>query len=103
MTKNDMIEKVKVLKEILRRDGFVIDGIFGSYARGDYTDKSDVDILYHLDKTFLDKYSGFIGFKRLDEIKSIISKAINKEIDLAPQNNLSSTAKKYILKDVLYV
>ncbi|MEA1952773.1 MAG: nucleotidyltransferase domain-containing protein [Campylobacterota bacterium] len=103
MTKNEILQKIKVLKETLSKDGFVIDGIFGSYARGDYTEKSDVDILYHLDKTFLDKYSGFIGFKRLDEIKKIISKAINKEIDLAPKNNLSSTAKKYIMKDVLYV
>ena len=98
-----MLQKVKALKKILSNDGFVIDGIFGSYARGDYTDKSDVDILYHLDKTFLDKYSGFIGFKRLDEIKTFISKSINKKIDIAPRNNLSSTAQKYILKDVLYV
>ena len=103
MPKNEILEKIKVLKTVLIKDGFIIDGIFGSYARGDYSDKSDVDILYHLDKTFLDKYSGFIGFKRLDEIKKVISKSVNKEIDLAPLNNLSSTAKKYILKDVLYV
>ncbi|MFK5975157.1 MAG: nucleotidyltransferase domain-containing protein [Sulfurovum sp.] len=103
MTKNEILQKVKALKKILIKDGFVIDGIFGSYARGDYTDKSDVDILYHLEKDFLDKYSGFIGFHRLDEIKKIIADAIHKEIDLAPINNLSSTAQKYILKDVLYV
>lgn len=103
MTKSEILKKVKSLKETLSKDGFVIDGIFGSYARGDYTDKSDVDILYHLDKRFLDKYSGFIGFKRLDEIKEMIANSINKDIDLAPKNNLSSTAQKYIMKDVLYV
>jgi len=62
-----------------------------------------VDILYHLDKLFFDKYSGFIGFKRLDEIKQIISKEIKRDVDLAPSDNLSQTAKKYILKDVIYV
>ena len=103
MTKNEILKKTKALKEILIKDGFVIDGIFGSYARGDYTDKSDVDILYHLDKVFFDKYRGFIGFKKLDEIKQIISKEFNKKIDLAPIDNLSQTAKKYILKDVIYV
>lgn len=62
-----------------------------------------MDILYHLDKLFFDKYSGFIGFKRLDEIKQIISKEIKRDVDLAPSDNLSQTAKKYILKDVIYV
>ncbi len=98
-----IFDKVKSLKSSLKNDGFIIDGIFGSYARGDYTKDSDVDILYHLDSLFFQKYSGFIGFKKLDEIKSTISKSLNKKIDLAPANNLSQTAKKYILSEVVYV
>ena len=103
MTKNEIIIKLSALKPKLKQDGMRIIGIFGSYARGDYSKNSDVDILYHLDGVFFDKYSGFMGFKRLDEIKQIISKEIEKKVDLAPYDNLSQTGKKYILKDVIYV
>ncbi|WP_455757563.1 nucleotidyltransferase family protein [Sulfurimonas sp.] len=98
-----IFNKIKSLKETLKNDGFIIDGIFGSYARDENTKDSDVDILYHLDEIFYKKYNGFIGFKKLDEIKDLISATIDKKIDLAPKNNLSKTAKKYILDEVVYV
>jgi len=96
-------EKVVSLKKRLLLDGFVIDGIFGSYARDEQNDNSDVDILYHLDKKFYEKYEGFVGFSKLNEIRKDISKKLGKKVDLAPKNNLSKTAKKYILQEVIYV
>ena len=98
-----ILENLKELKQSLKKDGFVVDAVFGSFARGEETNSSDVDILYHLESTFFKKYSGFIGFKRLDEIKKQISQKLNREVDLAPINNLSSTAKTYILKEAIYV
>ncbi len=98
-----LLDSIRSIKADLLEDGFVIEGIFGSYARYENTKDSDVDILYHLDSKFYDKYSGFFGFKKLNEIKNFISKNINKKIDLAPSTNLSQTAKKYILKDIIYV
>ncbi|RXJ80515.1 nucleotidyltransferase family protein [Arcobacter sp. F2176] len=103
MDNQEVFENLKAIKQTLINDGFIIDGIFGSYARNENLKDSDVDILYHLDKVFYDKYSGFIGFKKLDEIKEHISKSLGKKIDLAPKTNLSKTAKKYILNDVIYV
>jgi hypothetical protein len=95
--------QILTLKQSLLVDGFIIDGIFGSYAREEETAESDVDILYHLEENFYEKYNGFSGFKKLDEIKNMISKSLNKNIDLAPKNNLSKTAQKYILNEVVYV
>ncbi len=103
MIEATIYNKVKSLKPKLQEEGFIIDGIFGSYARGENTNESDVDILYHLDKKFYDTNIGFAGFKKLDEIKNYISEILNKKIDLAPKNNLSKTAKKYILDEVIYV
>lgn len=103
MNKDEIINNIKQLNKTLESDGFIIDGLFGSYARGDYTKDSDVDLLYHLDKTFLNKYSGFIGFKKLDEIKKYLEKYLQKKVDLAPKNNLTKVGEKYILKDVIYV
>jgi len=99
----DILKKLKLLKKSLISEGFIIDGIFGSYARGDFSNDSDVDILYHLDDTFYKNNMGFMGFKRINEIKHMLSEYIEKKVDFAPKNNLSKTAKKYILKDVIYV
>lgn len=103
MSKNDILNQLKILKQQLKNDGFIIDGLFGSYVREESTENSDIDILYHLEKEFYAKYSGFIGFKKLDEIKNIISQSLGRNIDLAPKNNLSKTAQKYILSEVEYV
>jgi len=98
-----IFNKISLLKQELLIDGFIIDGIFGSYAREEENECSDVDILYHLEDRFYSKYSGFSGFKKLDEIKKIIVKTLGKDVDLAPKTNLSKTAKKYILSEVVYV
>jgi len=97
------LQTLKNIKSLFVKDGFIIDGIFGSYARGDFTKDSDVDILYHLEPIFMKKFGGFIGFKKLNDIKLEISSILQKDIDLAPINNLSETGKKYILSEVIYV
>jgi hypothetical protein len=99
----NLLQTLKTLKPSLQKEGFIIDGIFGSYARGDFTENSDVDILYHLEPLFMEKYGGFIGFKKLNDIKVQISSLLKKDVDLAPINNLSETGKKYILSEIVYV
>lgn len=103
MTQNELINELKSLKKQFQSDGFVIDGIFGSYARGDFKESSDIDILYHLEEPFMKKYSGFMGFSRLNEIKQILSNKIQKRVDIASKDGLSKTGKKYILNEVVYV
>ena len=98
-----LIEKLRDMKQILMQEGFVIDGLFGSYARGDFSKESDVDILYHVEKSFMQKHQGFAALHRLDEIKKFLSTEIGKKIDLAPKNSLSETGKKFILSEVVNV
>ncbi|MGE4509511.1 MAG: nucleotidyltransferase family protein [Sulfurimonadaceae bacterium] len=103
MKNQALFNELKSLKEVLQKDGFIIDGVFGSYARDEDTEQSDVDILYHLEQDFYTNNSGFSGFKKLDEIKEFLSLSLGKKIDLAPKNNLSKTGQKYILSEVVYV
>ena len=97
------IEKIKKLKPILEKDGFIIEGVFGSYARGEETPQSDVDLLYSLTRSFVEHYRGFAAFSRLEEIKNFLRNELGKEIDIAAKNGLSKTGKKYILKDLIDV
>ena len=99
----DMMDKNKLvfLKEKLKNDGFVIDGIVGSYARGEKY--NDIDILYHLDKEFLKKYKGFEAFIKLEEIKKNLENSLNEKVDIIDKTTLNKVGKKYILKDIIYV
>ena len=97
-------EKLKTLKERYKKEGFIIVGIVGSYARGEATSKSDIDILYEIDyKNFLNNYDGFKSFKRLEEIKNELTAVFGKNVDLINKKTLNEIGQKYILKDVIYV
>lgn len=97
------IEKLKLLKPELEKDGFHIIGIFGSFARGDYTPTSDIDILYELFPFFTQKYVGFKAVTRIEYIKSKLAEHLGRKIGLAAKNSLSDTGKRFILQEVVYV
>ena len=94
--------KLQYLKKSLQKDGFIIDGIVGSYARGE-KNYNDIDILYHLDEKFFNKYNGFEGFIKLDEIKQNLEKNLNEKVDIIDKTTLNEIGKKYILRDIKYV
>ncbi len=99
----ELLEKIKIEKEKLLKDGFKIIGVFGSYAKGEQNSDSDLDLLYDIEPTFVQKYGGFSAFSKLTEIKNSLQKALNKDVDIATIDNPSKTFQKYALKDIVYV
>jgi len=63
--------------------------LFGSYAKGDYTDKSDVDIALYLVDTSLDS--------RL-EVHHALEVLLKKKVDLVVLNNVKNL---HLLEDIL--
>lgn len=66
--------------------------LFGSYARGDADEKSDVDLLVELDYS---KHIGFSFFGWKDELKNYF----NKKVDVVSEKGLSEFIGPFILKD----
>ncbi len=99
----DLLRKLKEKKRLLLEDGFEIIGVFGSYARGDETKDSDIDLLYDIKPVFMQKYKGFAAFAKLNEIRQELQKTLNRNIDIATIDNNSKTFKEYALKDIIYV
>jgi len=99
----EIINKIKLLKEKYESEGFIILGIFGSYARGDFRDDSDIDILYELKAEFYNRYPGFEIYTAIDEIENDIRKELKHNVDLANRNALNEIGYKYILPEVVYV
>jgi len=70
-------------------------GIFGSFARGEATEKSDIDILY----SFGSRYSLF----DLARLQIKLQEALNKEVDLVEFTAIHPKLKPHILSDVKIV
>ncbi len=105
MTQNELLQKLLVLKSELRKEGFEILGIFGSYARNKQTKQSDIDILYMLrdPKKFTKENGGFGAFTKIRQTKEFLQKELGKEVDFVDRSSLTRTGKKYILKDLIDV
>jgi len=70
-------------------------GIFGSFARGEQSKGSDIDILVEFDSPI-----GFFDFIRLE---NFLSDTLQTKVDLVSKKALKPTIKKSILKEVNYV
>lgn len=104
MTKEEILLTLKNLKPTYEQDGFVILGLFGSYAKGKAGENSDVDILYDLDEAvYLKKYSGFKAASRLVSIKGELGEIFHANVDIADVQALGKVGKKYILSEAIYV
>lgn len=102
MNKESIIAHLKKLKPYYKKEGFIIEGLFGSYARNEANTDSDIDILVHTEPSFTDKY-GFMSISRINEIQVEISKVLEASVDLASSSGMSKTAQKFIIDKTIYI
>ena len=96
----DLPEIIRVLreeKELLRKDGITDIGLFGSYARGEAVESSDVDVLVDLsDDSPLTLFS-LVG------IEQSLSEKLDAKVDLVLRRDLKPEIGKRVLSEVRYV
>ncbi|MGE4398166.1 MAG: nucleotidyltransferase family protein [Campylobacterales bacterium] len=97
-TKEEIIEFLKQNRGLLSQRYHVARiGLFGSFARGEQTERSDVDLLVDLDESAVDVYD------TKNALKSFLSASFGRDVDIAREKYLKPYAKELILKDALYV
>jgi predicted nucleotidyltransferase len=67
-------------------------GIFGSVARGENTENSDIDILYQLEDA--------VGIFNLVRIKDNLEEKLNKKVDLVSEKHIHPKLKSQIMNDL---
>jgi len=102
MDKHFILQTLKELKPVYEQEGFIIEGLFGSYASDQASEESDVDILMHTDARFTEKY-GMLSFKRLNEIREELSQYFHTKVDIASSSGMGKTAKKFIIDKAIYI
>jgi len=90
--KNELQEHKQTLKD---EYGVTALGVFGSYACGEQTEKSDIDILVDLEEP--------IGLVRLVRLSRDISRMLGIRTDLTTKNALKPHIGERVLQEVQYV
>lgn len=70
-------------------------GVFGSFARGDSKETSDVDMLVGFSKP--------IGFFKFIELEEYLTNILGKKVDLVTEKALKPAIKDEVLREVIYV
>jgi len=99
----EIINKIEAIRRKFIQDGFVIEGVFGSFARGEEGQESDIDIIFSCTDVSFEKYPGLRFFALYDRVKKELEIELNRKVDLVDKNGLSEIGRKYILPEVVYV
>jgi predicted nucleotidyltransferase len=80
------------VEDICRQNDIAFLGVFGSYARGDYTDESDIDLLV--------RFSKQKSLFDLVRIEDKLSARLGKPVDLVVEGGVSPYLRDRIMSEV---
>ena len=83
------------IDQIAKNNNITYLGLFGSYARGEQTDKSDVDLLVNFSKR--------LSLLDLIDTEDQLSQAFNAPVDLIPSDSLNKYVQPFVAKDLITI
>jgi len=87
------IQQQIIIKSVTKRYNPTLLGIFGSYARGEESEKSDLDILIDFDAK--------INLLELIGIEQELSELLGIKVDLITLRSVNASLKPYIESDLI--
>ncbi len=80
-------------EELASRFGVKRIGLFGSYARGEASQTSDIDVLVEFDVPTCDKYM---------DLKFFLEELFGRSVDMVTSGAIKPRVKPYVDRDVTY-
>jgi predicted nucleotidyltransferase len=95
-SRESILRSLKTLKsEVAREYSVKTIGVFGSVARDEQTERSDIDLLVEFSQPV-----GFVTFMRLEQF---LSDRLGKKVDLVTPDALKPVIRQDVLSEVIYV
>lgn len=102
MTANAIIDILKKNNDLLKRHHVRKIGLFGSYARGEESGASDIDLLVEFDeKAFGVNYKGY--FDTATSLSSELCSLLHRNVDLVTVDMLSPHIASDVMKEVRFI
>ena len=96
ITKEEIIQKLKEIKPLLKQKYNLTEiALFGSYARDEQTEKSDIDILVD----FNDRIDGFNYIRLAHELEDLF----HHKIDIVSRRGIKARYLPYVEKNLIHV
>lgn len=96
MQQSQIIDTIKSLKdEVYKKYKATLKGVFGSYARGEAKEESDIDILVEFQKsaTLLD----------LAALGNFLEERLHHKVDLVSQSAVRKEIKSNLYSEIIYL
>ena len=93
-SRSDILRLIEVNREKIRGFGVKKLGIFGSVARDEQNENSDVDVLVELEKETFRGYMGLLLF--LEDL-------FGRKVDLAIKDSIKPRIRDRVLAETIYV
>lgn len=98
LTKDEILNKLREIKPELYNKFYIKNlGLFGSYARGENSESSDIDILIEYDENTPFSLFTLIG------AEDFLTKLFNIKVDLVNKKSIKPDLKDNILDEVVFV
>lgn len=89
------VEKIKEKTEpILAKHPISFAGVFGSFARGEEGEDSDVDIMIRV------KPGSTFSLYDLVDVESELAEKLGRKVDLFTEKSIDKYIRKYVLRDL---
>ena len=86
---------ISTIKPILQKYGVTKSDLFGSYARGDFNDQSDVDVL-------VDVPDGTSLFDII-YLKNDLEKVLGRKVDVVTYDSINKYVRPYIFQSIISI
>ena len=97
LSANEIIQFLKKNKSHLRKHFYCSEiGLFGSFARNEQTEQSDIDILVVFEPDTPDLYHIEL------ELKKYLKTSFNREIDICTKKWIKPIFRPLVLKEAIY-
>ncbi len=94
MTGDDILKKLEENRDTIRGFGVRELGLFGSYARGEQTEDSDMDFLVQFERPTFKNYFG---------LKFFLEELFDCKVDLAFKDTIKPRIRTAVLEETVYV
>jgi len=95
MTIDDIRAKLKENRDAIKKYGVMEIGIFGSHARGEARDDSDLDMIVVFER-------GKKTFDNFMDLHEMLERMYNRKIELVTLESISTYIRPYVEEEVVY-